>query len=90
MIHYSVPHRLVREAVEVEVADDEVRVFYGPELVATHRRSTRPHDVVTDPAHYEGLWRQPSVTAALERPQLVETLERSLTEHADVGGEAWS
>ena len=94
-VRYSVPHRLVRETVEVEVAEDVVRVFHGAELVATHRRSTKPHDVVTDPAHYDGLWRQPAVTAAPppapEPPPLMESFHRSLSEYAElVGEEAWS
>jgi hypothetical protein len=88
-VRYSVPHRFVRETVEVEVAEDVVRIFVGTTLVATHRRSRRPHDVVIDPTHYDGLWRQPR--AAVESEPSVERFERSLHVYADVvGGEAWS
>lgn len=93
-VRYSVPHRLVREHVEVQVADELVRVFHGGALVATHRRSTTPHDVVSDPAHYAGLWRQPLIASAREPEDGAdpsETFDRSLGEYAAiVGGEAWS
>ena len=38
-VRYSVPHRLVRDHVEVAAGNDEVRIFNGTALVATHRRS---------------------------------------------------
>jgi transposase len=56
-IRYSVPHRLVRDHVEVVVEDRVVRIFQGTELVATHARSTEPFTRVVDVAHYAGLWR---------------------------------
>jgi hypothetical protein len=55
-IRYSVPHRLVRDHVEVLVEDRHVRIFHGTELVATHARSTEPFARVVDVAHYAGLW----------------------------------
>jgi transposase len=56
-IRYSVPHRLVRDHVDVVVEDRRVQIFHGTELVATHRRSTEPFARVVDVAHYAGLWR---------------------------------
>src|SRR5687767_5774053 len=56
-IRYSVPHRLVRDQVEVLVEDRLVRIFHGAELVATHARSTEPFARVVDVAHYAGLRR---------------------------------
>ena len=56
-IRYSVPHRLVRDHVEVLVEEHDVRIFHGTELVATHARSTEPFARVVDVAHYAGLWR---------------------------------
>jgi transposase len=56
-VRYSVPHRLVRDHVEVVVEDHRVRIFHGAELVATHARSTEPFARVVDMAHYAGLWR---------------------------------
>src|SRR5262249_37173947 len=56
-VRYSVPHRLVRDHVDVIVHDDRVEVRHGTTVVATHRRSTEPYARVIDPAHYAGLWR---------------------------------
>lgn len=59
-MRYSVPHRLVRDHVEVVVDTAHVRIFHGVILVATHARSYEPFSRVIDPAHYEGLWRRPT------------------------------
>lgn len=56
-VRYSVPHRLVRDHVDVVVEDHFVRIFHGAEIVATHTRSTEPFARVVDLAHYAGLWR---------------------------------
>lgn len=63
-VRYSVPHRLVREHVEVVVGDDVVRIFRGAEEVASHIRSREPHARVVKPEHWEGLWRRPSEATA--------------------------
>ncbi|MBL0219993.1 MAG: IS21 family transposase [Myxococcales bacterium] len=57
-IRYSVPHRLVRCTVDVLVGEHEVVVFDGRIEVARHRRHTEPHQRVTDPRHFEGIFRQ--------------------------------
>ena len=56
-IRYSVPHQLVRRTVEVLVADDEVLVYDGTDVVARHRRGFEPHTRITDPSHFVGLYR---------------------------------
>ena len=56
-VRYSVPHRLMRDHVEVAVSDDGVEIFHGLERVAVHRRSTEPFARVVDPQHFTGLWR---------------------------------
>jgi transposase len=56
-IRYSVPHRLVRDHVDVVVEERLVRIFHGTQIVATHARSTEPFTRVVDVAHYAGLWR---------------------------------
>jgi transposase len=56
-VRYSVPHRLVRDHVDVVVHDNRVEILHGPTVVATHPRSTEPHARVIDPAHFAGLWR---------------------------------
>lgn len=80
-IRYSVPHRLVRDHVEVVVEDHHVRIFHGSELVATHARSTEPFARVVDVAHYAGLWR----AARDEAPTpALAVLGRALADYAAV------
>lgn len=80
-IRYSVPHRLVRDHVEVLVEDRLVRIFHGTEMVATHARSTEPFARIVDVAHYAGLWR-----ASADRPPTpsLALLGRALTDYAAV------
>jgi transposase len=84
-VRYSVPHRLVREYVEVAVDEHAVRIFQGATLVATHARAREPFAQVIDPAHLAGLWRVgrevPSAAVATLAP-----LGRSLAEYAAVIG----
>lgn len=54
---YSVPHRLVKEDLEVLVLEEEVVIFRGVEEVARHRRTKEPRERVIDPRHYDSLWR---------------------------------
>jgi transposase len=56
-VRYSVPHRLVRDHVDVVIEAARVQIFHGVALVATHARSQEPFSRVVDPAHYAGLWR---------------------------------
>jgi transposase len=85
-VRYSVPHRLVRERVQVHVGEEHVRIYSGAVLVATHARSRAPHAIVRDPSHFEGLIRAAaSATPAPESapPQTtVETFGRSLEAYA--------
>ena len=80
-IRYSVPHRLVRDHVEVLVEDHLVRIFHGAELVATHVRSTEPFACVVEMAHYAGLWRSALDDAATPGLAL---LGRDLADYAAV------
>ena len=80
-IRYSVPHRLVRDHVEVLVEDRLVRIFHGTEMVATHARSTEPFARVVDRAHYAGLWRSALDDAATPGLAL---LGRDLADYAAV------
>jgi hypothetical protein len=84
-VRYSVPHRLVRDHVDVVIAEQILQVFHGALLVATHARSTEPFARVVDPAHYEGLWRQPAaVTDDAAPPSSVALLGRDLAEYAAI------
>jgi hypothetical protein len=80
-VRYSVPHRLVRDHVEVAVDDERVQIFHGTELVAAHTRSTEPFARVVDPTHYAGLWRVE--TDPLPAPSLA-ALGRDLADYAAI------
>jgi len=80
-IRYSVPHRLVRDHVDVLLDATCVQVFHGAALVATHRRSHEPFSRVVDPAHYVGLWR--AAPATIESgPSALAALGRTLADYA--------
>ncbi|WP_095983090.1 IS21 family transposase [Melittangium boletus] len=83
-VRYSVPHRLVRESVEVQVGDSEVRIFYAGVLVATHARGKEPHGRVVDEAHWEGLWRARAVQPVEGSGGKLSALGRSLEDYAAV------
>jgi len=75
--------------VEVLVAESEVRIYSGAEVVATHARSREPHTSVIDFAHYRGLWREPSQPPDAEASGALEALGRSLVDYeAALGGAA--
>lgn len=79
-IRYSVPHRLVRDHVEVVLDAARVQVFHGTALVATHARSHEPFSRVVDPTHYEGLWR--ATPPAVSVPSPLAALGRTLADYA--------
>jgi hypothetical protein len=58
-----------------------VEIFHGPELVATHARSTEPFARVVNPQHYAGLWRADAATVST--PSLA-ALGRDLADYATV------
>lgn len=82
-VRYSVPHRLVRSHVEVDVGEQRVRIFEGATLIAEHQRAREPHAIVLDPAHHAGLWR--SAMTASPATTLSE-MGRSLEDYAAVIG----
>jgi transposase len=84
-IRYSVPHRLVRSTVDVLVGEHEVVIFEGRIEVARHRRHTEPHQRVTDPRHFEGIFRKRDESLQIASSPI----GRSLADYADcVGGAA--
>jgi len=88
-IRYSVPHRLVRDWVEVAVVADEVKIYFGSECVATHRRCHEPHRCVTLPEHYEGLLKRRRAEHDRAPVQSgLTAMGRSLQDYADVIGGA--
>jgi transposase len=84
-VRYSVPHRLVREYVEVAADTETIRIFHGGTLVAQHARTLEPWTRVTDPTHYAGLWRAPQpAPAAPPTVSALGQLGRTLEEYAAV------
>jgi hypothetical protein len=81
-IRYSVPHRLVRDHVEVVVEGRRVQIFHGVSLVATHVRAHEPYSRVIDAAHYDGLWRTPSAPVVLPTASPLAALSRQLDDYA--------
>ena len=63
-VRYSVPHRLVRDHVDVVVEEQTIRILHGTTVVATHPRSHEPFARVIDAAHFAGLWRAAAVSPA--------------------------
>lgn len=56
--HYSVPHTLARQPVEVRLTAGTVEVFHRGQRVAVHVRGRRPGAYTTDPAHMPDHHRQ--------------------------------
>jgi transposase len=52
---YSLPHVLTGETVTVLASLETVRIFHGPELMATHRRSWGQGEQIEDRRHIEAL-----------------------------------
>jgi hypothetical protein len=61
-IRYSVPHRHVRETVEVVVGLEQVEVWLRGACVARHARCLEPKSWVRDATHFQGLYRPESAT----------------------------
>jgi transposase len=83
-VRYSVPHRLVRDHVDVVIDEQTVTILHGSVVMATHARSTEPFARVVDPTHYEGLWRRPAITPETSATSSLARLGRDLTEYAAV------
>jgi hypothetical protein len=81
-VRYSVPHRLVRDHVDVVIDEQAVRIFHGTTVVATHARSLEPFDRVVDPVHFAGLWRP--MAAPLDTTASLAALGRDLADYAAV------
>jgi transposase len=85
--YYSVPHRLVREAVEVRATAHVVEVFHRGRRVASHAREYGRRRFITDPAHMPAAHRAhlewtPSKLIAWGRrigPPVAELIETILT-----------
>jgi len=81
-VRYSVPHRLVRDYVEVVIEEQTVRIVHGTTVVATHARSREPFERVVDPVHFAGLWRP--MAAPVDTTASLAALGRDLADYAAV------
>ena len=84
-IRYSVPHQLVRCSVEVLVLEHEVVIFDGHLEIARHRRHREPHQRVSDPSHFEGIFRRRDDAAVVASSSLARSLD---VYAAAVGGDS--
>lgn len=82
-VRYSVPHRLVRDHVDIVIDEQTLQIFHGATRVATHARSTEPFARVIDPMHFAGLWRSASAAVDPVAPSLM-LLGRDLAEYAAI------
>jgi transposase len=67
-IRYSVPHRHVRETVEVVVGLEQVEVWLRGACVARHTRCLEPGSWVRDGSHFQGLYRPETASTAVPPP----------------------
>jgi len=54
---YSVPWRFAGQQVRIELWGEEIRILCGDEIIATHLKLVGTGRQRTDPAHYQGLFR---------------------------------
>lgn len=52
---YSVPHKYSLRQVMVKIYEEELKVYFGHELIATHRIAQGRGETLTEPSHFEGL-----------------------------------
>ncbi|MFZ4099902.1 MAG: IS21 family transposase [Chlamydiia bacterium] len=92
---YSVPWRLIRQEVLVQVSDSEVRIFHGESEVARHALNHGRRQRVEDWHHLQGIAGGPSGDGVL-RPLddigmlIASELLRPLAEYEAVAGGRWS
>jgi transposase len=79
---YSVPWRLVKTMVLVQVRDRAITITHAGRVVATHTRVEGRRQRVVDPAHWEGLTRRPKAEAEPAVVVAAPEFERSLDVYA--------
>ena len=87
---YSVPWRYVRQLVDVQVAEERVKIYHQGALIADHARATKPNQVVLQRSHYGDLGKPRNHSRTLlpkNPPQSAPEVEiRSLDVYALVAG----
>lgn len=66
---YSVPWRFAGKQVQVELWGDEIRIECNTEVIATHRKLSGTGRQCSDPAHYQGLFKDRMEKKAQEPPR---------------------
>lgn len=66
---YSVPFQYARRELTVRAQGDQLRIFDGEKLIATHPLCRQKHQMITDPAHFAGIFHP---VASGERPAVPE------------------
>ena len=84
-VRYSVPHRLVRDHVDVVDRRAEVRVFHGGGARRDARALDRAVRARRRPGALRGLWRRPAAETTAPRPR-ARGLGRDLADYAAVVG----
>jgi transposase len=71
---YSVPYQYSCRDLAVKLKGEDLRIFYGDELIATHRMSYQRGQMITDPEHFRGIPRPayPSGVRAVREVFLVQ------------------
>jgi hypothetical protein len=71
---YSVPYQYSCRDLAVKLKGEDLRIFYGDELIATHRMSYQTGQMITDPEHFRGIPRPayPSGVRAIREVFLVQ------------------
>ena len=64
-IRYSVPHRHVRETVEVVVGLEQVEIWLRGACIARHATSLEPGSRIRDGSHFQGLYRPETASKAV-------------------------
>ena len=89
---YSVPWRLIGEAVRVQVVRGQLRILHAGHEVAAHAecRGLR-HQRVIDPAHFEGVagFRAPMRRESIASEPSAPALLRPLVEYEQLTGGSW-
>ena len=82
---YSVPWRFAGQSVRVELWGDEVRILSGEEMIATHAKLCGTGSQSSDPAHYQGLFRERFEKKPEEPPRFDPWWKDEQVEFRDLG-----
>ena len=75
--YYSVPHTHVGKTVQVKVYADELKVYDGTTLIATHRLCLLRNQFIKDPSHFKGIIRR--------RRGSIESYRQRFSRYSDIG-----